>query len=275
MATLKDIVDIILAVRAAWKDHRQSSDVPRKEIFDKYIAPSYTMMKAVHSNYLGLFVELEQRLQLDGEVTAGTVAWFSAARTQFQVDRSELQMIQVPKNSSSGKASVDLRAALDAYLFAVREYFVPSCNLVPRAWERIRSSFQFTPSSAIEERMWIMAGWKALLPVERRMLVAEDVTEQRLRTVDERQGREELIDTLMRVTLGETPAGIGEQIAAYDREAQTAATTKQRVTRAALNEYGQTEVLQSHIHMQRWELESAMTKVQEAYFRVRLIADRG
>lgn len=123
MGNIGDLSTLLTQAYKIWQDARGKASVTPQELYDKYIEPSYQLLKLVHANYLETYLELEERIALEPSLSEATVRWFARARTKMQADRSELRLVGVPQAAGKSEA---VNSKATAYIVAVHEYFPTS-----------------------------------------------------------------------------------------------------------------------------------------------------
>ncbi|HEY3566655.1 MAG TPA: hypothetical protein VGP73_01885 [Thermoanaerobaculia bacterium] len=222
-----------------------------------------------------IYLELEERVALADCLSQEIVLWFSRARARRQVDRSELRLLRFPHLEGSAQRILDFNQAVEAYRGAVRDYFLPPSEQGRFSEERIRRMW---PSAAIRtiERLALIGYWQRLSKDAQRSLVAEQYYERTTSSPDDRFGRGQIIENIMKATIGDIPVAEEETflttMSGLSEEAHLHDERKNVRLEEVLARFEWDKVITEHTWSQRRELESALAKVQRTYMRVRVLA---
>lgn len=279
MGIVGDIASLIGQVYKIWQDSTSDHAVSPRLLYDKYVAPSYLLLKEVHTDYLELYLELEERLAMEEELSSETVNWFARSRTRRQADRSELREFEVPAARATRERAKSVNQAAELYVQNVRAYFTPFELHTNFAHARIGC---LGPSAATytEHRLRVMSAWLDRSPADKRALATEEYLEQR-----EGLPEDEAIETILAATAGAVDERVINYLEELDQEARAALESFHDASRAMQRRIAQGEysyhhlfnwrhVLQEHAGGQRYHFEDTMKAVQIAYIRIRVLADR-
>jgi len=285
MSVISDISDLIIQVYKLWKEGTAEGVVSPQELYVKYVAPSYALLREVHNDYLNIYVELEERITMEEELSASTVDWFTRARLTRQVDRSELHLLDLPSSVATKERTLDIREAAASYIASTRAYFEPPSLKNDFSTERLRRLGP-TGATLTELRLRVMRAWQGFTLTDQRMIATEEYLESTAS-----MSQDEIIQKMLAAGIGFMEIDVAQHLeklheeadAAFNQarlELSAAPPEKQRQVARRQREgsfvYGfeWKNVLQQHIWRQRWHFEEAMKAVQMAYIRLRILTDR-
>lgn len=124
MGILGDIVSLVNSLHSEWKKRADEANIDYAELFGKFVVPSYRLLQKVHRDYLELYLELAQRLEING-VTRETAWWFSKARVQMQAERSELRVFDFPILIGLDERAANINEIANQYAATIHYYFAP------------------------------------------------------------------------------------------------------------------------------------------------------
>lgn len=302
MGLLGDVASLIATAWRVFRDSRDAQRVRPQELFDTYVAPSYSMLKTIHADYLEMYHELSARIHLENELSDETVRWFSLARTKHQADRSELRILDMPGLRDSATYGGQVNRAISAYLWEVRNCIEPQEADAWRASSRY-PWFSSSASTRTEARLLFLSHWMHLSPEDRRVLLTEDYfrpfrpipdmamrgrllralelhAHEQLQALD-LSTRAHMINDLLSAATGEVPIVVDEEIAIVSAEAQRAYPDGNVLPAAPPGtEWGTDEslrwraVLQEHIDEELANIQQHLAVVQQAFMRLRILTDR-
>lgn len=301
MGVIGDIAALLGEAYRVWQDQQGQRSLSPRDLYGKYIAPSYSLLREVHTDYLELYLELEARVAASDAPTE-ILQWFARARIRRQIDRSELSLLQFPQ-ITVGTRGRDVDAATQEYLNNVRLYFLPGPPpklSKSRMYERLPSS----RSTLTEDLLNLVVLWLRLSAQDQRALLAEEYYDAHFLSTD-RFGHSELIQRILESSIdgysepkpeanvwgladlipereiGPTPNGYKQvswhQVAKdfFARQHWWQEMLEGRVECRQIPIAGATlaQVIADHARQQRESLELAMRKVQVAYMRLRVMAE--
>jgi hypothetical protein len=277
MGVIGDISTLVLQAYKLLCERHAGTIVTPQEMFDKYVGPSYQLLKQVHCDYMDLYLELRERLSVDDPLSHGTVQWFARARARRQADRSELRLLDIPRLPSQRQRASDVNAAGTEYLAAVRAYFEPP--EIRGSFSRARIS-RVTPSASsfTAARLHVLEYWSRLSPASQPAFAVEEHLES-----EESPPREVLVETLLASVVGLLDPDVADHVESVAREASAAFACVHPSLQQAIGqgrfpwvveEFDWRRILDEHIRAQCSAFETSMGDVQTAYFRFRILADR-
>lgn len=290
MGIVGDIATLVTQAYKVWQDQRGEQWVSGQALFEGYVDPSYRLLKEVHTDYLDLYIELEERIESEPKPSQQTVQWFARARSRRQADRSELRLLDIPVLEGSSERARDTNSTALEYLSSIRAYFLPVRERRQLSKDRLKG-FGPTPATATEARLRALVYWSCLPEEDQRMLATEELLERQQR---EAEGglfpADYLIERLVLAAGGEPVPGVSERLRVVDAEASAALakaskSVQKRVELALrgqntlqrnhipFDKFSWREVICDHVRHQRRELEHAMSRVQRAYVRLRILTD--
>lgn len=280
MGIVAELVELVNATYKAWRDWRGGSSISPQELYSKYVAPSYQLLREVHSDYLVLYIELQERIDI-GDPLIEIARWFSQARLRRQVDRSELRALELPPVEGRAQHVADIDSAGLEYLRAVREYFLPVRNVKGRSFEGRLRSLEPSRARETDRRLLLMLQWDNLTLEDQRAVAAEEFYDK-LPYFADRFGHIAELGGLLDASSGNSvPSEVQELLASNATGAEQALQKleagdlpKALRSREPSKYVSWKHILEDHIRDQRWSLEWAISDVQRKYIRLRLLVDR-
>lgn len=312
MGVIGDNAALLNDAYKVWKEQQGLRNLGARDLYKKYIAPSYTLLREVHTDYLELYLELEERVAENWSSPADTVKWFARKRVRRQTDRSELSLLRFPRVTGESRGR-DIDAATEEYLNEVRSYFLP--GQPPKlSKDRLYKNVEPDSRSTVTEDLIRLASiWRRLSPQDQRVLLAEEYHDSHF-MVTNRFAHSELIQRIMEASIT-SYAVPGAEMSVWDLND----LIPQRAINSTPHGYKQVswhqiakdystgqhwwqkalevradhekffggnheklriaegamlaEVISSHARQQRESLELAMRKVQVAYMKIRIMAE--
>lgn len=281
MGVIIEVSSLLVQLYKLWQEHRGTSTVTPHELYEKYVHPSYVLVKEVHSDYEDLYLELSERINRDEQITGETLEWFTRARTRRAVDRSELSLIDLPQLGYAFRHSdriADINAESLKYVEAVQRYFQPetqSFSSTHRIYELLGSP---TASMETEIKLIYLHIFSKMSDVDRRAMEAE-----RAAKTSEASGADQVLDEVMRAVKGDISEDTRLRIEASSKASLTIAEDfenfdrhNRRVSFSGPNlwRFRWRDILDEHIQAQRESLSEAMKEIQLRHVRLRILADR-
>jgi hypothetical protein len=277
MGTLGDISNLILQAYRLWQERHAGFTVTPQEMFDKYVGPSYQLLKQIHGDYMDLYLELLERIALDDPLSNHTVQWFEKARARHRAERSELRLMQIPRQTSRTQRSMDINTAGTEYLSTVSDYFIPAEIAKSASRARIKRK---TPSASsfTAARLHVLHYWSRLSPASQRAFAVEELLEMETQRL-----REELIENLLEAVAGILTPESANYVESVALEAEAEFQGVSLSMRDAIAEgrfpwviegFDWRDILNEHIRVQCSAFETSLQQVQRAYFHFRILADR-
>lgn len=278
MGTLGDISSLILQAYRLWQERSAGTTITPQQMFDKFVNPSYQLLKGIHGDYADVYLELRERISFDDSLSEQTVRWFSRARVRREADRSELRLLEIPKLTAQAERARNVDTACTEYLALVAAYFEPAQPIHPALRERIKHRLS-SASSYTAARLHALQYWPRLSPASQRVFGAEEFLE----SSEFPPVREVLIERLLEAANGTLKADVAAYFATVANEAElkfhSLSPSMQDDIRQGKYSWGIVgfdwkSVLDEHIRAQLSRFSSSLSDVQKAYFRVRILTDR-
>jgi len=305
MTLIAEIVELTNQAYKIWSTKRGEYTLSPQELYTKFIEPSYKLLKEIHSDYLELYLELQERIVLEKSLSSETVRWFSKARSSRQMDRSELKLLEIPRlnrkliRGVSGEYLVDLNQAVGSYLANLRDYFLPEqglrVSLVHRLFEtnadQILSTRIETRSFHTETWLSRMYLWLELPNEEKMALLADEYLRTQLEQSATPLVRDDIIEGILQIVTQENTVllskleqlliarsdSVKDRIHSRSKDEQIPHEVKKDID-FYLDHLAETpnwrRIIEDHIWTERKNMEEAIGRVQHSFIQVRILADR-
>lgn len=310
MTIVGEIVELTNQAYKIWLTRKSESTLNSRELYIKFIEPSYQLLKEIHTDYLELYLELEERIKLENSPLSGTIQWFSKARSRRQMDRSELRSLEIPSLDSQllrGWDRKDLKGlnqVIGAYLAELREYFLPKQKdldanhheqlLMTDENQILSAPFTkatTTRSSGTETFLDDLHLWLEMPHEEKIALLADEYLRAEHDSMSVPLSRDDFIESMLKVTTKEDVLlmpQLEELLTARSEKARqriramSITQSPPSYVEARLGAYLQNfstkpnwrRIVEDHIRTERSNLERAIGRVQRSFIRVRMLIDR-
>lgn len=277
MGIVGDISNLIQQGYSVWKERHEGNTVSPQEMFDKYVNPSYQILKQVHGDYMDMYLELLERIAIDSNISQATIFWFSKARVRHQADRSELRSIALPKLDKISSSSINIQEVGNKYISSITNYFLPielkESSSAKRIHRRTPSASSFTAA-----RLHVLKYWSRLSYESKLVFAAEEYLEN-----NENLDREHLINGLIDVFSDIKNDKVIAHLNSVESEANETLQSVSNSMQEAIMKgrfswvikgFAWRDILEEHIHAQCRELEKSLEEIQKAYFQFRILTDR-
>lgn len=305
MSIVGEIVELANQAYKIWAAQRNKSTLSPQELFSKFLEPSYNLLKEIHTDYLELYLELQERISLENTLSSETVKWFSRTRSRRQADRSELRSLDIPQLNDkivkgwNDKHLKELNLAVESYLGNLRNYFLSDETLnnsgnnflLKTNEDQILYSRSHTRSLLTELWLMRMHLWLELPHEEKIVLLTEEHLQKQLKKSSLPYVHDDFIEGVMKAVVKEEPlpiSNIEEVLDSRDKSAiqrindkpnqEFASPAMKAEIQSILNAITEVpnwrRIIEDHIWAERNNMESAIERVQRSFFRVRILSDR-
>lgn len=305
MTIIGEIVELTNQAYKIWSVRRAENSFSPQELYVKFIEPSYKLLKEVHTDYLELYLELQERIALENSLSNETIRWFSKARSRRQMDRSELKSLEIPPLDRKLMSGVndsylkDLNLSVGMYLSSLRDYFLPERRLrtsgIHRLFDTDKDQILSTrlDTHSLRTEAWLMRMylWLELPHEEKIVLLAEEYLRAELEKSSTPLVRDELIEGIFRV-VNEPNSFLASELeqllVARSERAKGRIRDQHRdekIPRGIDDDIklylGHLEelpnwrrIVDDHIWTERKNLEESIGRVQYSFIRIRILSDR-
>lgn len=277
MGALGDISNLLLQVYKLWKERAAGAAVHPQHIFNRYVQPSYKLLKEIHGDYLDMYLELRERIPDGDSLPQELVVWFARARAHREADRSELRLLDIPRLEGESSHALDINTAIVQYLVAVTTYFDPTFVNEHASRSRLGEALP-SASSFTAARLHLLSYWSRLSAASQRAFAVEEHLESGPSPL-----REVMVEKLLSAAADIWDAGTLEHFQHVQREANAAFDQNPSSLQKGIQDglfswavdgFGWHDILEYHIRAQCSAFESSMHRAQRAYFRLRILTDR-